>query len=436
MEDETSSTGNALKTVADYCVFIVGAGVVGQAIAQNHLRRGFAVTLIEQSADRLQAACQQLASSAEATHTEIASWQGESFQCQIMPRSSENSRVKGPHDARLHEKPDACKIVIESIIEKREPKQAFFALASTAFDGKVILGTNTSTLPLSDVFCDVDSAERSACVGLHFFMPVVDRPLIEVVRIAETSDHAISEISHYARLLGKSTLVLRDSPGFIVNRMLVPYLNESLHLLCSGASAELIQQAATEFGMPMSPLVLMDWIGMATNFHAGRAFWQAFPKRIEPSPLMPAMLKRNIIGRASGVGFFAYENGNPSRELAPPTAELVEQYTRHGREWTLAEVKSRLMVPMLLEAAFIMHDRVAESVDAINLAMCGGLGFRESRGTFLDQFEDAEWPELAKTIESLKSVGRRYEGPANFVALLESGVSVSQALADLKAQTN
>ncbi|MEZ6090057.1 MAG: 3-hydroxyacyl-CoA dehydrogenase family protein [Pirellulaceae bacterium] len=320
------------------------------------------------------------------------------------------------------------RIVIESILERREPKQAVLAGAANRFGDDAILATNTSTIPVADIMRAIPHKER--CCGLHFFMPVRQRPLIEIVTTDSTSERTIEVAKRYASAVGKRYLVVRDRPGFVVNRMLVPYLNESVQLLCGGSSAEQIERVALKFGMPMSPFELMDWIGMETNFHAGRAIWQAFPSRIEPSPLTPAMVKAKLKGRAGGEGLYVYASGKRSQALGPTASELVQRYTRDTSELPDQQLAVRLFFPMLIEAACILQQSVVPDLDGIEQAMLGGLGMNADSG-FVSYFDELGPRTCRRLLKELVTIGRRYEAPTELMERLEDSSTVSQALRSL-----
>ena len=146
-------------------------------------------------------------------------------------------------------------------------------------------------------------------------------------------------------------------------------------LLGRGVTAEQIEQAALRYGMPLSPLELIDWIGANTMFEAGRVFWQSFPGRLHPSPILPALIKAKCFGRASGVGFYDYVDGVRSGNLSPRAVELIQKYQRELVSFTANEVIEMLAIPMWIEASMAMREGIAHSIEQFELAMHGGLGF-------------------------------------------------------------
>src|SRR5690606_26673949 len=165
-----------------------------------------------------------------------------------------------------------------------------------------------------------------------------------------TDPETLQSCRQHARRLAKDALITGDSPGFVVNRVLVPYLNQSLLLLGRGASPQLIAEAARRFGMPLSPLELIDLIGIRTAFDSGRVFWRSFPKRIDPAPILSGMIKAGRLGAAFGGGFFGPELQRASESdtaaaaggLDPQALAVIERYQRDERNWTIEEMIAAL----------------------------------------------------------------------------------------------
>ncbi len=211
-------------------------------------------------------------------------------------------------------------IVIESIAERLDVKRNFFAEAEQIFGDDAILCSNTSTLRIGAIAEKLNRPERFC--GMHFFMPVDKRHAVEVIRSEQTTDSTVRVCGDHVRRIHKEPLAVGDGPGFVVNRLLSPYLNESMLMLGRGVTAERIERAALAYGMPMSPLELIDLIGIRTTFDAGRVFWQSFPTRVDPAPILPAMVKKKRFGRSVRAGFFDYEADQRSKGLSPIASAL------------------------------------------------------------------------------------------------------------------
>jgi 3-hydroxyacyl-CoA dehydrogenase len=340
-------------------VLLIGSGVVGRAIADAHVCRNVAFCMVDQSEEALTAAAR-------------------SFSAAGIPVRSCPSPIDGLRSIVVGEfcPGDATTppIVIESIVEQADAKHNLFAAIQNGIGAAPVLCSNTSTLQIDAIAGSGLTAPGRVC-GMHFFMPVHLRAGVEVVAGIRTDEAAIQRVIEHATLLGKRAIRCHDGPGFIVNRMLSPYLNQALLLLCRGATESQIERAALAYGMPMSPLELIDWIGAPTMYHAGKAFWSAFPDRIDPSPLVPALLKRKRLGRSIASGLFDYTDGRRSKLLSDETQELIETYRVEQREFTDGEVLLLMVIPMWIEAQNLLGEEIADSMATVDLAMAGGLGF-------------------------------------------------------------
>lgn len=371
---QTKADGPAPAGMPD--VLLVGAGVVGRSIALDHVLAGVPVWLADRDPSALSASCDWVLRRSDSVAESASPW-GAKIDLpvvRIRPIGSKIFDRRESHDWLL----------IESIAERLDVKQSFFADAENWFDHPAILTSNTSTISIEKISQSMRYPERLC--GLHFFMPVVGRHAVEIIRHRATSEQIIDVCRRHARVLSKEPLIVRDAPGFVVNRMLSTYINLSMWLLCGGVSAETIERAAIEYGMPMSPLSLVDLIGPRTAFDAGRVVWQAFPHRMDPSPLLPALVKRKLGGIASGCGFYQYnEDGNRRNEgsghpeLSPIVAELIQQY-RHD-SFSPTSIDDSTMIPLVrdlfaatleIESTAIVADGVADWA-TIDRAMRGGL---------------------------------------------------------------
>lgn len=181
--------------------------------------------------------------------------------------------------------------------------------------------------------------------------------------------------------------------------------------------------------MPMSPFELIDLIGARTAFDAGRVYWQAFASRIDPTAILPAMIKAKRTGRAVGNGFFDYESPSASRpaELAPETLAIIERYSGRSRRWMPVEITHRLAIPMLIEAAAVLSDGVVSTREAIELAMRGGLGFRGAGG-FFAAFDSIGRESILHTWRHRDPTDRALSGGELLMQLIERSGSISEAI--------
>ncbi|NIP82531.1 MAG: fatty oxidation complex subunit alpha, partial [Gemmatimonadetes bacterium] len=176
-----------------------------------------------------------------------------------------------------------------------------------AVDEDAVLTTNTSALSITEMQQGLTRPERFC--GLHFFNPVHRMPLVEVIRGEDTGDEAVATALAVVRALGKSPVVVRDGPGFLVNRILGPYLNEAGYLLAEGATVRAVDRALSGFGMPMGPFRLLDEVGLDVAHHVADILHDAFGDRMAPAPALVALRDTDRLGRKGGLGFYRYEDG-------------------------------------------------------------------------------------------------------------------------------
>lgn len=394
-------------------VYLIGCGVVGQAIIHAHLAAGCSVQACDLDRQRLESFAHRLPerfAGAVVTVAEPLGGELPRVQIRLPPNSPRPNPNSDAADAALGPQPPP--LAIESIYENREAKRQLLGQLQRWLGTQAVVCSNTSTLPIAGLVEQMSHPQQGC--GMHFFMPVEQRDLVEIVVPATASASTIRAATAHARRIGKAALAVADLPGFVVNRMLSPYINESLRLLCLGATAEQLERVVKDFGMPISPLELIDWIGPRTAFDAGRVYWQAFPKRLDPAPLLPALVKAKLPGRSGGKGFYEYfdaaaEQGEAAEQgaavgqqrrsgaLCPEAAELVQRYTRESRSWSEQELRWQLFLPMLIEADLILQAGGVATTGEIETAMRGGLGFA-APGGFFAAFERCGLGQLAEEL--------------------------------------
>jgi 3-hydroxyacyl-CoA dehydrogenase/enoyl-CoA hydratase/3-hydroxybutyryl-CoA epimerase len=278
----------------------------------------------------------------------------------------------------------AADIVVEAVIERLDVKRAVLAETEAEVSERCVLATNTSALSV-DAMAEALGRPHRFC-GLHFFNPVHRMPLVEVVRGAATSDATVATVYALALRLDKVPVVVTDGPGFLVNRILAPYLNEAGWLLAEGVAVEAIDGAALSFGMPMGPLRLIDEVGIDVSTHAGTAMHAALGDRIEPAPPLVALGGSGRLGRKGGRGFYFYEDGE-ERGVDPG---VYEHLGSPGARTRMAPevIRRRLVLPMINEAARVLAEGLVGTAGEVDLAMIMGTGFPPFRGGLL-RFADA-----------------------------------------------
>jgi len=272
-----------------------------------------------------------------------------------------------------------CDVTIEAVVEKLAVKRAVLKEWEASVPRTAIFASNTSTLPITEIA--VGAIEPGRVVGMHFFNPVHRMPLVEVIRGERTSDETVATVFALAKTLGKTPVVVRDAPGFLVNRVLAPYLSEAVRLVQEGCRIEDVDAAMTAFGMPVGPLALLDDVGLDVAGKGGEVLQAAFPERIKMGG-EEALVSAGRLGRKNGMGFYEYEAGSrrgPAREAY--AALRVER--REKSPLPAGVIEARLVLPMINEAACCLEDRIVTDPARLDLAMIFGAGFPPFRGGLL-----------------------------------------------------
>jgi 3-hydroxyacyl-CoA dehydrogenase/enoyl-CoA hydratase/3-hydroxybutyryl-CoA epimerase len=279
-----------------------------------------------------------------------------------------------------------CEVTIEAVVEKLAVKRAVLQDWEAAVPETAIFASNTSTLPITEIAVGANHAGR--VVGMHFFNPVHRMPLVEVIRGERTSDETVATIFALAKTFGKTPVVVKDAPGFLVNRILAPYLSEAVRLVLDGCRIEDVDAAMTRFGMPVGPLALLDDVGLDVAAKAGEVLQTAFPDRLRMGG-EEALAAAGRLGRKNGKGFYEYDRPGGSRGKPAPEAYAALRVVPRDRSPLPAEViESRLVLPMINEAAYCLEDGIAADPGKLDLAMIFGTGFPPFRGGLL-RYADA-----------------------------------------------
>ncbi len=273
-------------------------------------------------------------------------------------------------------------VVVEAVLEDMNVKKKVIAETASKCRPDCIIATNTSSLSVTEMAKAHPNPKNF--LGMHFFNPVNMMPLVEVIRGPETSDEAVATIFALAKKMGKTPVVVKDGPGFLVNRLLLPYMGEALYLLEAGMSIETVDRFFThKFGMPMGPFRLMDEVGLDVGMKVLKIFREALGDRIEVSDLSKKLTAQGRLGKKNGKGFYMYDE--KGKELAvdqtiykelglpTPTDKLDEK-----------ECVERCMLQMVNEAAqALIAEHIANSPAEVDLAMIMGTGFPPFRGGLL-----------------------------------------------------
>jgi 3-hydroxyacyl-CoA dehydrogenase/enoyl-CoA hydratase/3-hydroxybutyryl-CoA epimerase/3-hydroxyacyl-CoA dehydrogenase/enoyl-CoA hydratase/3-hydroxybutyryl-CoA epimerase/enoyl-CoA isomerase len=222
----------------------------------------------------------------------------------------------------------------------------------------------------------------------------------------------------FAKAVGKSPIVCNDGPGFLVNRLLLPYMNEALELVLDGVEIKRVEAAAKEFGMPMGPMTLYDVVGIDTAYFAGQVMHSAFPDRIIESSLLSAMVKAGRLGQKTGVGFYSYKD---KKGKGHPDPSLVGPLMRKGEALTAPQVIDRLFLPMVLEATRILEEKVVRDARDVDLGLIYGIGFPPFKGGLLFWADTLGAAAIIERLKPFQSLGARFQPTPRLLEMAAKG---------------
>ena len=311
------------------------------------------------------------------------------------------ARITGTTDWSGFSRADiVIEAVVESIPIKRQVLAEFEALAREG----AIFATNTSTIPITQIAAEAKHPEN--VVGMHFFNPVDRMPLVEVIRGEKTSDVAMVTTAALARRLGKTVVYCNDGPGFVVNRILGPYMNESGFLLEEGNSIESLDKAMLDFGMPMGPMALLDEVGIDVAAKVAGILTEAFGNRMQKSTVVEKLYADGRHGKKNGKGLYQYEDGK--RKDPDPSVYRVLGI-RAPKEADPKSVVERMVLAMINEASLILDEKIVASAGELDLAMIMGTGFPPFRGGLLRHADALGLPYIVSRLDELSTtVGPRF----------------------------
>jgi 3-hydroxyacyl-CoA dehydrogenase/enoyl-CoA hydratase/3-hydroxybutyryl-CoA epimerase len=291
-----------------------------------------------------------------------------------------------------------CDVVVEAVVENVEIKRAVLAEFEAVAKPGAVFATNTSTIPITDIAANARHPEN--VVGMHFFNPVDRMPLVEVIRGAKSSDQAVVTVANFARKLGKTVVYCNDGPGFVVNRILGPYMNEAGFLLEEGNSIESIDKAMVDFGMPMGPMALLDEVGIDVAAKVAKILSAAFGERVQPSAIVDKLYADGRHGKKNGKGLYVYKDG---KREGPDAGVYRVLGIRSPKPADANSVVERMVLAMVNEAATILDEKIVGSAAELDLAMIMGTGFPPFRGGLLRYADSLGLPYIAARLDELSS---------------------------------
>jgi 3-hydroxyacyl-CoA dehydrogenase/enoyl-CoA hydratase/3-hydroxybutyryl-CoA epimerase len=297
-------------------------------------------------------------------------------------------------------------LVIEAAVENLELKQKIFQRLDELAGEETILATNTSALPVSELAAATRRPER--VLGLHFFNPVHRMQLVEIIAARQTAPEVLQRAVKFAQQVGKLPVVVKDSPGFLVNRILMPYLVEAANLFESGADIAALDEAMLAFGMPMGPMRLMDEVGLDVSLHVAQTLSAKFGERLQIPGCLQKMIEAKMLGRKNERGFYLHEKKSEAR-LNPEVSAFVRNQA--ARPLPREELQERMVFLMINEAARCLEEEVVTSPADVDFSMIMGTGFAPFRGGPLRHADSLGVEKIVGAMENLVDRGAAHFEP-------------------------
>ncbi|MBT8093040.1 MAG: fatty acid oxidation complex subunit alpha FadB [Gammaproteobacteria bacterium] len=332
---------------------------------------------------------------------------------------------------------DSVDVVVEAVVENPKVKHAVLSETETKIRDDAVLASNTSTISITHLAEPLKRPENFC--GMHFFNPVHRMPLVEVIRGEKTGEDAIARTVAYALAMGKKPVVVNDCPGFLVNRILSPYIGAFMGLVRRGVDFVKIDRVMEGFGWPMGPAYLCDVVGIDTGVHAGAVMAEGYPERMKYDfkTSHDVMYEKERLGQKNGRGYYAYEEdkrGRPKKIVDKEVSALLAPVVEGNETLDDETIVDSMMIPMCLEAARCFEEDIAASATDVDLALIYGIGFPPFRGGALHYIDDfgiarfvARADELAATAGPLKAMYESTEKLREMAANGEAFFGVAQA---------
>ena len=392
-------TGRPVKRVA-----VIGAGTMGAGIAQWASARGLPVRLKDVNPDAL----------ARGMHA-IEKVYADAVKRRVFTLAEATAgldRVTPVHtDVPLAD----VDLVIEAALEKLEIKQAIFRDLESRVHPNTVLATNTSALSIDAIAAGLARPER--VVGLHFFNPVHRMQLVEIVQGPRTSAETLDTAVQFVKSIGKLPVIAKDSPGFLVNRILLPYMVEAVWLFTEGVPADEVDRLMLDFGMPMGPLRLCDEVGLDVAQHVAKDLERRLPHPVPINDTLEKMVERGWLGKKSGRGFYVHAKGSPR---TPLNLEARVLQAEKARVSTPDARRDRLVLVMVNEAARVIDEGVAASPEDVDFGMIMGTGWAPFRGGPLRYADSLGAAEIVRRLQSLtRDIAPHFEPCARLQQMAE-----------------
>ncbi len=397
---------------------VLGAGIMGGGVAYQSASKGTPIVMKDINDDALQAGLQEAD--------------------KLLLKQIERKRMDASKMASILNKIQPTlsygdfsnvDLVVEAVVENPKIKMSVLAEVEQNLPDSAILASNTSTISISQLATAVKRPENFC--GMHFFNPVHVMPLVEVIRGEKSSDTTIATTVAYALSMGKKPIVIRDCPGFLVNRILFPYFAGFTLLLNDGADFKRIDKIMENFGWPMGPAYLLDVVGIDTSYHAAAVLAEGFPDRMghEGDDAIDLMFHANRFGQKSGEGFYRYEmdkRGKPKKILDETAYDVIHPTQKQTIEITDEQIVDRMMIPLCLETVRCLEDGIVDSAAEADMGLVYGIGFPPFRGGALQYIDKIGVQVFCDSCKPYEALGKAYHPTAGLLKMAEENKTFFQ----------
>jgi 3-hydroxyacyl-CoA dehydrogenase/enoyl-CoA hydratase/3-hydroxybutyryl-CoA epimerase len=373
-------------------VVVVGAGVMGAGIASEFARKGLKVRFADLSAEAVGNGLASIAKNAKRAGRSGSRGTAERMMCRLSPTIDLD---------RLGQ----AEVLVEAVPERMDIKKGLYERALPQLGEGALMLTNTSSLSVTDMFDELPDPSKGC--GMHFFNPVPLMPLVEVVVGEKSSPETIATVAALSARIGKMPLVVQECPGFLVNRILMPFLNEAMLMFEEGADPGQVDKVLKSFGMPMGAFRLIDEIGMDICQHVSGVLLEGYGERMTPAPSMKTLFDAGRYGKKVGKGFYLYENGKPAG-MDSAVNGLIKD--RGNTAFTDEDIRDRCILAMVAEAGRILEEGIVEDEQMLDAGMVFGTGFPPFRGGLMRYVEERGVGQVLAVLEQLSEKhGERFE---------------------------
>jgi 3-hydroxyacyl-CoA dehydrogenase/enoyl-CoA hydratase/3-hydroxybutyryl-CoA epimerase len=383
LQDRLKSLGRKSDLALKH-VHVVGAGTMGGDIAAWCALRGFTVTLQDREEKYVQPALGRAR---------------KLFEKKLRGAEIDAATARLKMDVAGNGAKDA-QVAIEAIFEDVAAKQDLYKKLDALMGADEVLATNTSSIRLETLRTVLKQPTR--LVGLHFFNPVAKMPLVEVIHAEDTPKDVVAKALAFARHIDKLAVPVKSAPGFLVNRILMPYMMEAMLAADEGIALEAIDKAALDYGMPMGPAELADTVGLDVSLSVAKVFAKEFNKKIPDS--LVKLVEAKKLGRKTNEGFYRYVDGKPQRDRSK--AGPIDQ-----------DLQDRLILPMLNESVAVLREQIVGDAELLDAGVIFGTGFAPFRGGPVNYIRATGADKLQARLQQLaQKHGERFKPDAGWSA--------------------